>query len=281
MTPLTTPHTYSVVSILTIIFITLHPLQILFSTIPLLTSPKPSPRKPPPFPASQSGLPPWFRCGMGFVGSGVSEWLEPLQMGSCIRPPYRTSLAPTLSSTRSHSAPSNMTPRYSTVSFAHLQVFTEELLSPGVPLAKHTEVLNRIKHRSATLTFLIFSSGLCQDAGGWWLCLLLSSRAGRRVHKLRKGKYQIPHVEPKSKTAYLCWKSKAPTFPHLAQLWIDSLNRGFLSSHWSQRVFYKSSPGHFISVFLSFQSVYSRVARVCKNDKGGPNKFSNRWAPLK
>jgi len=25
------------------------------------------------------------------------------------------------------------------------------------------------------------------------------------------------------------------------------------------------------------KSVYSRVARVCKNDKGGPNKFKNRW----
>eukprot|EP00092_Neocalanus_flemingeri_P013940 GFUD01015036.1.p1 GENE.GFUD01015036.1~~GFUD01015036.1.p1 ORF type:complete len:639 (+),score=87.98 GFUD01015036.1:287-2203(+) len=25
------------------------------------------------------------------------------------------------------------------------------------------------------------------------------------------------------------------------------------------------------------KSVYSRVARVCKNDKGGPNKFRNRW----
>jgi len=25
------------------------------------------------------------------------------------------------------------------------------------------------------------------------------------------------------------------------------------------------------------KSVYSRVARVCKNDKGGPNKFSTRW----
>jgi semaphorin 6 len=28
---------------------------------------------------------------------------------------------------------------------------------------------------------------------------------------------------------------------------------------------------------VSVQSVYSRVARVCKNDKGGPKKFKNRW----
>jgi hypothetical protein len=25
------------------------------------------------------------------------------------------------------------------------------------------------------------------------------------------------------------------------------------------------------------QSVYSRVGRVCKNDRGGPNKFKTRW----
>ena len=29
--------------------------------------------------------------------------------------------------------------------------------------------------------------------------------------------------------------------------------------------------------FLKFQSVYSRIARVCKNDKGGPHKWQNKW----
>ena len=29
--------------------------------------------------------------------------------------------------------------------------------------------------------------------------------------------------------------------------------------------------------FLSFQSIYSRVSRVCKNDKGGAHKFNNKW----
>ena len=30
-------------------------------------------------------------------------------------------------------------------------------------------------------------------------------------------------------------------------------------------------------LFLLIQTVYSRVARVCKNDKGGPHRWSNRW----
>lgn len=25
------------------------------------------------------------------------------------------------------------------------------------------------------------------------------------------------------------------------------------------------------------KAIYSRVGRVCKNDKGGPNKFGDRW----
>lgn len=29
--------------------------------------------------------------------------------------------------------------------------------------------------------------------------------------------------------------------------------------------------------FLIFQAVFSRVARVCKWDKGGPHRFRNRW----
>ena len=34
----------------------------------------------------------------------------------------------------------------------------------------------------------------------------------------------------------------------------------------------------FFLFFLSLiQSVYSRVARVCKSDKGGPNKYSKIW----
>lgn len=28
---------------------------------------------------------------------------------------------------------------------------------------------------------------------------------------------------------------------------------------------------------FQFQAVYSRVARVCLNDKGGPHTFSDRW----
>ncbi len=28
---------------------------------------------------------------------------------------------------------------------------------------------------------------------------------------------------------------------------------------------------------LTFQAVYSRVARVCKNDRGGPRKFKAKW----
>ena len=28
---------------------------------------------------------------------------------------------------------------------------------------------------------------------------------------------------------------------------------------------------------LHFQAVYSRVARVCKNDNGGPHTFKNKW----
>ena len=35
-------------------------------------------------------------------------------------------------------------------------------------------------------------------------------------------------------------------------------------------------PDYQFNVFLS-QSVYSRVARVCKSDRGGPHKFKNRW----
>lgn len=30
-------------------------------------------------------------------------------------------------------------------------------------------------------------------------------------------------------------------------------------------------------MFLLLQAVYSRVARVCKWDKGGPHRFRNRW----
>ena len=35
---------------------------------------------------------------------------------------------------------------------------------------------------------------------------------------------------------------------------------------------------HTIMLFLSaFQSIFPRVARVCKNDGGGPHKFKNKW----
>ena len=30
-------------------------------------------------------------------------------------------------------------------------------------------------------------------------------------------------------------------------------------------------------LFYLFQSIFSRVARVCKNDAGGPHKFKNKW----
>jgi len=30
-------------------------------------------------------------------------------------------------------------------------------------------------------------------------------------------------------------------------------------------------------LILYFQTVYSRVARVCKHDKGGPHQFGDRW----
>lgn len=30
-------------------------------------------------------------------------------------------------------------------------------------------------------------------------------------------------------------------------------------------------------IYFSVQAVYSRVARVCKWDKGGPHRFRNRW----
>ncbi len=29
--------------------------------------------------------------------------------------------------------------------------------------------------------------------------------------------------------------------------------------------------------FIRPQAVYSRVARICKNDRGGPHKFKKRW----
>lgn len=32
-----------------------------------------------------------------------------------------------------------------------------------------------------------------------------------------------------------------------------------------------------ILIFYSLQVVYSRVARVCKNDRGGPHRFKKRW----
>lgn len=31
------------------------------------------------------------------------------------------------------------------------------------------------------------------------------------------------------------------------------------------------------SFISSLQAVYSRVARVCKSDKGGPNKYKSSW----
>ena len=31
-----------------------------------------------------------------------------------------------------------------------------------------------------------------------------------------------------------------------------------------------------VKIFF-LQSVYSRIARVCKNDKGGPHKWQNKW----
>lgn len=30
-------------------------------------------------------------------------------------------------------------------------------------------------------------------------------------------------------------------------------------------------------VFMYIQNVFSRVARVCKNDRGGPQQLKNRW----
>ena len=29
--------------------------------------------------------------------------------------------------------------------------------------------------------------------------------------------------------------------------------------------------------FYSLQSVFSRIARVCKSDRGGPHKFRSKW----
>ena len=46
--------------------------------------------------------------------------------------------------------------------FSSFAALAGEFLSPGEPLAEHTEVLNRIQLTS----FIMFSSGLCQDAGG-------------------------------------------------------------------------------------------------------------------
>ena len=30
-------------------------------------------------------------------------------------------------------------------------------------------------------------------------------------------------------------------------------------------------------LLLSLQAVYSRVARICKSDRGGPNKYKRSW----
>lgn len=32
-----------------------------------------------------------------------------------------------------------------------------------------------------------------------------------------------------------------------------------------------------LKMFILFQAVYSRVARICLNDKGGPNRYSDQW----
>ena len=41
--------------------------------------------------------------------------------------------------------------------------------------------------------------------------------------------------------------------------------------------FHLIEPSSFFFSLSLIQSVYSRVARVCKSDKGGPNKYSKIW----
>ena len=46
----------------------------------------------------------------------------------------------------------------------------------------------------------------------------------------------------------------------------------------------RAAPTHFHSPLLTLafafalQAVYSRVARICKSDRGGPNKYKRSWS---
>ena len=157
------------------------------------------------------------------------------------------------------------------------------------------------------------STGFCARTVGRGVRLLLLPRAGRRVHQLRKGERRDTRagnsvgvrrrrrggdpIKKHSETKYR-WHDEAG-LPRLFSRVLPSFARrchqetSNVTTHWRQTRPRRErsempplqqawSPSRSLSFTIfspssSLQAVYSRVARICKSDRGGPNKYKRSW----
>ena len=73
----------------------------------------------------------------------------------------------------------------------------------------------------------------------------------------------------------MLWKMKiiftfSSAKPQLNTLTVERYEKFFFSKNEIPKIIPKNE-------FFFFQTVFSRIARVCKSDQGGPHKFRSKW----